>query len=98
MYGLVVKFHVEEYPRLRSPFQKNIAGMTVLEPFIAYKTVRLPADAFDELAARYIARLKDAPTSTPLRYRSENGGDYRADGVVKDDIADAVHGLAVHSL
>jgi len=76
----------------------HYTGMTVLEPFIAYKTVRLPADAFDELAAQYIARLKDAPTSTPLRYRSENGGDYRADGVVKDDIADSVHGFAVHSL
>lgn len=76
----------------------HYTGMTVLEPFVAYRTARLPTDAFDELAERYIARLKNAPTSTPLRYRSENGGDYGADGVVRDDIASSLQGLATHVL
>lgn len=76
----------------------HYTSMTVLEPFVAYRTARLPTDAFDELAERYIARLKNAPTSTPLRYRSENGGDYGADGVVRDDIASSLQGLATHVL
>lgn len=76
----------------------HYTGMTVLEPFVAYRTVRLRADEFDELAGRYVARLKDAPTAEPLRYRSESGGDYRADGVMREDVAGSLQGLAAHLL
>lgn len=74
----------------------HYTGMTVLEPFMAYRTVRLPAEAFEALAQTYVARLLDAPNATPLEYRHENGGDYRPDGVVRDDVAASVTGLATH--
>lgn len=76
----------------------HYTGMAVLEPFVAYRTARLPERLFDELADRYVARLLNAMTDTPIRFRSENGGDYTPDGIVRDDIASGVEGFAAHRL
>lgn len=76
----------------------HYTGMTVVEPFVAYRTVRLPADAFDALADRYVEHLKNAITTAPLSYRMENGGDYSAAGVVREGVAGSAQGLAAHLL
>ncbi len=74
----------------------HYTGMAVIEPFVAYRTVRLPSEGFDALAARYVERLKAAPDSEPIRYRDENGGDYGPDGAMRDGVAASLTGLAAH--
>lgn len=74
----------------------HYTGMTVVEPFVAYRTVRLPEHAFDALADRYVGHLKNAMTQPVLNYRMENGGEYDADGLLRENVCASVHGLAAH--
>lgn len=74
----------------------HYTGMTALEPFVAFQTVRTTDKEFEAMAARYVARLLAAPTETPIAYRTENGGDYDAFGVMRDDILPGRGGIRLH--
>lgn len=76
----------------------HYTGMTPLEPFVAFQTVRASQAEFDVMASTYVARLLEAPTATPVDYRHENGGDYDAQGILLDDIARDRAGFASHRL
>jgi NAD(P)H dehydrogenase (quinone) len=65
----------------------HYTGMTPLEPFVAFQTVRTSEPEFDDLAASYVTRLLNAASETPIAYRHENGGDYDAQGVLREGLA-----------
>jgi NAD(P)H dehydrogenase (quinone) len=74
----------------------HYTGMAPLEPFVAFQSVRATEDEFKAMADRYVARLLAAPSEKPLAYRSENGGDYDAEGVMRDDILPGQGGIRLH--
>lgn len=74
----------------------HYTGMTPLEPFVAWQTVRTTDREFEAMAARYVARLLGASDEIPIAYRTENGGDYDACGVVRDDILPGQGGIRLH--
>jgi NAD(P)H dehydrogenase (quinone) len=51
---------------------------------------------FEEIANRYVERLRGIMTDEPILYRSENGGDYDSRGVLRDDVAAKVNGFDAH--
>jgi NAD(P)H dehydrogenase (quinone) len=60
----------------------HYTGMSPLKPFIAFRTVRASAEQFTETAKAYLERLLRAEAAEPIAYRTENGGDYDARGVL----------------
>jgi NAD(P)H dehydrogenase (quinone) len=74
----------------------HYTGMTPLEPFAAFQTVRISDAEFAQLAATYVTRLLGAATDVPIAYRSENGGDYDTQGVLLDGQASGRTGFAQH--
>lgn len=52
-------------------------GFTVLPPFVAYKVDRLDDTGFDILAEQLRERMRTLPTTAPIPYRQQNGGDYQ---------------------
>lgn len=74
----------------------HYTGMTPLPPFVAYQTVRADEGAFETMATSYLARLLAAPTETPIRYRTENGGDYDKRGVLSTNAAECAGSFRRH--
>jgi NAD(P)H dehydrogenase (quinone) len=72
------------------------SGMTVVEPFVVNGTVRLTPEEFTEAASRLTQRLVDLPTSDPIPFRAQNGGDYDNHLVLHDDVAHGERGVGVH--
>ncbi|GAA5176461.1 NAD(P)H-dependent oxidoreductase [Pseudonocardia eucalypti] len=71
-------------------------GMTVLPPVAVYGADRLSdrqfADAADELCERVLA----IPHTPPIAYRTQNGGDYDAELVLRPDHRPGETGIGVH--
>lgn len=76
----------------------HYTGMTALEPFVAFQTVRTSEAEFDAMASRYAARLLNSTSETPIAYRHENGGDYDTQGVLRDRLGSDRTGFDQHRL
>lgn len=74
----------------------HYTGMAPLEPFVTFQTVRTTENEFTAIADRYVARLLAAPSEKPIAYRTENGGDYDAQGVMRDDLLPGQGGIRLH--
>jgi NAD(P)H dehydrogenase (quinone) len=71
-------------------------GMTVLPPFAVYGADRIGEEEYVESAAALRTRLARLDHEEPLPYRSQNGGDYDADLVLREGLAPGETGLGVH--
>ena len=71
-------------------------GMEVLPIFAAYGTNRVADARFAALCEAYTARLDGLFTDTPIAFRSQNGGDYDDDLMLKPGLGDGAGGLALH--
>jgi NAD(P)H dehydrogenase (quinone) len=72
------------------------AGMSVLPPLAVYGADRLSQDGFTEAAELLRKRLRTLPTTPPLPFRTQNGGDYDRDFVLRPELAPGRAGMAVH--
>ncbi|GAB2749477.1 NAD(P)H-dependent oxidoreductase [Amycolatopsis magusensis] len=71
-------------------------GMSILPPVAVYGADRVSAE--DHAAAVSLVRSKvlSAEQDAPLPYRSQNGGDYDGDLVLRGSLAPGLSGLGVH--
>lgn len=72
-------------------------GMSVLPPVATYGANRLDDPQFRtaaETVRRHVTAIND---TDPIPYRSQNGGDYDDDLVLKPELAPGGSGVAVHS-
>lgn len=74
----------------------HYTGMTPVEPFVAFRTVRASATEFAEMVESYATRLLGAASATPIVFRHENGGDYDPQGVLRDGLASGRTGFDQH--
>jgi NAD(P)H dehydrogenase (quinone) len=74
----------------------HYTGMTALRPFTAFRTVRANEEEFTQIADHYVERLLAAAVSEPIPYRSENGGDYDAHGVLIKGSQEGRRGFSRH--
>jgi NAD(P)H dehydrogenase (quinone) len=72
------------------------AGMSVLLPVAVYGADRVPPEQFAESRELLRARLRTLDTAEPIRFRTQNGGDYDDDLVLRPDRAPGATGLAIH--
>jgi len=73
----------------------HYVGLEAVAPWVAYQTTRLTAEAADDLATDYLARLLSIFDTPAIGYRSENDGDYDDRQVLRPDIATGA-GFAAH--
>lgn len=71
-------------------------GMDVLPPVVFYEVGRATPEAVHSMAETYVKRLLDAPTTEPIPFRSQNGGDYNDVQVLRPEFAPGEGGLPVH--
>lgn len=71
-------------------------GMSVMEPFMLFESVRLTENAYPAWADAYSARLRDLFTDEPIAYRKQNTGDYDEEQVLKATLGAAATGTQVH--
>lgn len=72
------------------------AGMSVLPPVAVHDADRLTAQQYAQAAALLRHRVRTIPETAPLPFRTQNGGDYDEDLVLRPDVAPGVTGLAAH--
>lgn len=72
------------------------AGMAALPPFVVYGADRLTRERYTAEAERLRARLRALPTTDPIPFRRERGGDYDAELVLREEVAPGHTGLAIH--
>jgi NAD(P)H dehydrogenase (quinone) len=73
-------------------------GMDVLPPFVVYQTDRLTAEQYKSTAQDYQQRLENLFTDAPIPYRSQNGGHYDEQQVLKPEFGNGQSGLRLHLL
>lgn len=72
------------------------AGMSVLPPVAVYGADRVSHEQFAEARELLRARLGTLETGDPIPFRTQNGGDYDEDLVLRSEHAPGETGLAVH--
>jgi NAD(P)H dehydrogenase (quinone) len=72
------------------------AGMSVLPPVAVYGADRVPDDEFAEARDLLRERLRTLETEEPIPFRTQNGGDYDDDLVLRPDRAPGVTGPGAH--
>jgi NAD(P)H dehydrogenase (quinone) len=72
------------------------AGMSVLPPLAVHGADRVSDVQFAEARSRLRTRLSALETAEPIPFRTQNGGDYDDDLVLRPDRAPGATGLAVH--
>ena len=72
------------------------AGMSVLPPVAVHGADRVSDDRFGEVREQLRERLRTLETDEPIPFRTQNGGDYDDDLVLRPDRAPGATGLAVH--
>ncbi|MFJ7210152.1 NAD(P)H-dependent oxidoreductase [Amycolatopsis sp. NPDC098790] len=72
------------------------AGMSVLPPVPVYGADRMPAEQFAEARQLLRTRLRTLETTDPIPFRTQNGGDYDDDLVLRPEHAQGATGLAIH--
>ena len=71
-------------------------GMSVLPPFVVYDTGNVPSERYAALTQALEARLLALETTAPIPYRTQNGGDYDDDLVLKPGLEGEARGLKIH--
>ncbi|WP_199444004.1 NAD(P)H-dependent oxidoreductase [Umezawaea beigongshangensis] len=72
------------------------AGAEVLPPVVISGADRFTAEEGERAAAELRERLRAMPTAEPIPYRTQNGGDYGDDLVLRPDVAPGSTGLGAH--
>ncbi|WIV58525.1 NAD(P)H-dependent oxidoreductase [Amycolatopsis nalaikhensis] len=72
------------------------AGMAVLPPVAVYGADRVSPEHFAEARDLLRTRLSTLETTEPIPFRTQNGGDYDADLVLRPEHAPGADGLSVH--
>ncbi|GBQ89471.1 NAD(P)H-dependent oxidoreductase [Asaia krungthepensis] len=81
------------------PIQHGILfypGMSVLPPFALYQADRLDDARWVEARESFQARLKDFFTEIPIAFRTQNGGDYDEQQVLREGLGSGKDGLMIH--
>lgn len=73
-------------------------GMDVLPPFVVYQADRLTPEQYDVVAHDYQQRLEHLFDESPIPYRSQNGGHYDEQQVLKPEFGANQSGLRLHLL
>ncbi len=68
-------------------------GMSALPPHVIHGANRVDAEAYARLEAGLGERLATIATAKPIAYRSQNGGDYDADLVLRPGLGTSPRGL-----
>lgn len=84
------------FPLLHGTFWYT--GMDPLPPLGIHEAEHASDEQYVEAAAALRKRLAGLPTDAPIAYRSEDGGDYDDDLVLRDEIAPAEGGLGIHRM
>jgi NAD(P)H dehydrogenase (quinone) len=71
-------------------------GMSVLEPFLLYESVRLTNEAYPAAAQAYASRLRGLFTDRPIEYRKQNTGDYDEEQVLRAGLGRGSEGTRIH--
>lgn len=71
-------------------------GMTVVPPFVVASSDRVPEKDYPAVAAALRDRLHTLPTTEPIPFRSQDGGDYDKNRVLCPEIAPGRTDLSVH--
>ncbi len=72
-------------------------GMSVLPPVVVHGADRLSGQEYAAAAALLRGRVTSMAATEPIPYRTQNGGDYDRDLVLRPDLAVGRSGLAVHT-
>ena len=72
------------------------SGMTVLPPLAVYGADHLGEDEYARYAASLHTRLAHLEQEEPLPFRTQSGGDYDDDLLLREDLAPGTDGLAIH--
>jgi NAD(P)H dehydrogenase (quinone) len=72
------------------------AGMAVLPPVVVYGADRVDEPTYRRAADLVRDRVTAIPTTAPIPYRSQNGGDYDGALVLRPELEPGATGLAVH--
>ena len=71
-------------------------GMDVLPPYAVHGADRIDPAEYPDVAKRLTEHVRDLERHDPLPYRTQNGGDYDDDLVLRDDLLPGRGGLDVH--
>lgn len=71
-------------------------GLDVLPPMAVFGADRLPSDGYAQMAKELRTHLQGLEDVAPLPYRTQNGGDYDDDLILRAGIGPARGGLDVH--
>jgi NAD(P)H dehydrogenase (quinone) len=71
-------------------------GMNVMPPFPIYQSDRLSEERWVEVAAAFKVRMENLFIDTPIAYRTQNGGHYDGQQVLKSGLGSGETGLRVH--
>ncbi|HVT69839.1 MAG TPA: NAD(P)H-dependent oxidoreductase, partial [Trebonia sp.] len=82
------------FPLLHGTF--FYTGMSPLPPVTIYNANHVSASGYEAAVAELRTRLRDAETTAPIPYRTQNGGDYDDRMVLLPDVAPGRTGLAAH--
>jgi len=72
------------------------AGMSVLPPLAVHGADRVGPGEYDAAVSRLRCRLASLEHDRPLAYRTQNGGDYDDDLVLRPAVSPGTTGLAAH--
>ncbi|RJQ75683.1 flavodoxin family protein [Pseudonocardiaceae bacterium YIM PH 21723] len=89
--GLAGSLEEVLFPLLHGTF--FYTGMQPLPPLAVYSADRTSEERYQELAGRLRTRLAEAETTPPIPYRTQHGGDYDENLVLRPDIAPGETGL-----
>jgi NAD(P)H dehydrogenase (quinone) len=81
------------------PIQHGILfypGMEVMPPFVVYQSDRLTETGWSNVAAAYETRLKGLFKNAPIPFRTQNGGHYDGQQVLKPGLGSGETGLRIH--
>ncbi|MEZ2131268.1 MULTISPECIES: NAD(P)H-dependent oxidoreductase [unclassified Sinorhizobium] len=81
------------------PIQHGILfypGLEVLPPFVVYQSDRLTEDGWPAVAEAYKSRITGLFTDRPIAYRTQNGGHYDGQQVLKAGLGAGESGMRIH--
>jgi NAD(P)H dehydrogenase (quinone) len=71
-------------------------GLRVLPPFVVYQSDRLTEAGWPAVAEAYRRRLTGLFTATPIAFRTQNGGHYDGEQVLKPGLGENEDGTRIH--
>lgn len=72
-------------------------GMSVVPPFVAHGSNQVSDAEYKDAVSELQRRLLSLPTTAPIPFRRQNGGDYDSNLVLRPELAPNDSGLRVHS-